>query len=201
MMSTIPKMRWIQPTWLRRTQGRFRRFLCGAHHTIRVIRPGRTIRQGSTQGHRPNAATLSPSPRPTSGCCRQVGRCNGCGTVFNWRRARRRRSLSEVALVTSDPHRGPTHQDHQREPDRRGGDHHRHHRIKSDQDHAETGSNTTPADVAPGRLTSSTADHRGSWNPAAGSLGPRVTMSRGLCGPRRECSVAAGWLLRSSESS
>jgi hypothetical protein len=38
-------------------------------------------------------------------------------------------------------------EDHQRESHRPGGDHHRHHRIRSNQDHAETGSNTTPADV------------------------------------------------------
>ena len=38
-------------------------------------------------------------------------------------------------------------------------------------------------------------------SPATGAFGAKVTMGGGLGGPRGECSVAAGWLPRSSESS
>src|SRR5829696_2351193 len=54
---------------------------------------------------------------------------------------------SNAATWPRDPRQEPPYQDHQRQTHRRGGDHHRHHRIESKQDHAETGSNTTTADV------------------------------------------------------
>src|SRR5215217_5642490 len=75
------------------------------------------------------------------------------------------------------PRQKPPHQDHQPERERPGGDHHRHHRIKSNQDHAETGSNTTSADVTAAAAHRHKACGAG-WQPYGGTgrtlLGPRL---------------------------
>ena len=47
------------------------------------------------------------------------------------RRATRRMDRDAPLHRPRHPRQKPTHQDHQPEPDRPGGDHHRHHRIKS----------------------------------------------------------------------
>ena len=84
------------------------------------------------------------------------------------RRATRRMDRDAPLHRPRHPRQKPPHQDHRPEPHRPGGNHHRHHRIKSNPRSREDRINTTPTDV-----TASFADQPLSESLARGVLSGR----------------------------